>query len=215
MQGIDRSIFYAINHWPESLAGYMKFLSEATTYLPVKIALMLIVLGLVLAGKDTRRGGIQAVLAFPLADGLTNLFKHWVPMPRPFNDPTLTDWILRMGASESAGTASAHAANMMAVAVVFLIHFRWFGVPWLVLAILVGISRVYNGVHYPYQVLLGWTCGAFVALLVHVIYEAIRKKLTKDSSSGDAPPGAGKSSPRKLGPNLPRAGGAVKVLEKD
>jgi len=166
----------------------MRFLSEATTYPAVKFALIAIVIGLLAAGKETRRGGIQAVLAFPLADGLTNLFKHQMPQPRPFNDPTLSDWILRMGASESAGTASAHAANMMAVAVIFLINFGWFGVPWLVLAIMVGVSRVYNGVHYPYQVLLGWICGAFMALVVHLGYQAIRKLIEKRTGSVSTEP---------------------------
>jgi undecaprenyl-diphosphatase len=55
---------------------------------------------------------------------------------------------------------------MMAVAACFLYGFRPLGWVWLVVAVLTGLSRVYVGVHYPSQVLLGWLCGAFAAMVV-------------------------------------------------
>ena len=33
---------------------------------------------------------------------------------------------------------------------------------WVVIAFLTGFSRIYVGLHYPYQVLLGWAVGIFV-----------------------------------------------------
>ncbi len=58
---------------------------------------------------------------------------------------------------------SNHAANMMGVAMVFSIFYRRFTVIFKSFAVLVAISRVYIGVHYPLDVLaggfIGWAYG--------------------------------------------------------
>ncbi len=166
---MDRAIFHWINRWPESFAPAMRAFSEGLDSPWTKGLLALVVVALLAAGKDTRRAAILALLAFPLADGATNVLKHAFPAARPCNDPTLADCILRIGAAQSSGTASAHSANMAAVATVFLLTLRLFGLPWALLAVLVGLSRIYNGVHYPWQVGLGWTVGVLVAVFVVLV----------------------------------------------
>src|SRR5204862_3267982 len=55
---------------------------------------------------------------------------------------------------------SSHAANWFAATMVAFIYFRrslWFMLPT---AILVSFSRIYNGVHYPSDVLAGAILGA-------------------------------------------------------
>jgi undecaprenyl-diphosphatase len=69
-----------------------------------------------------------------------------------------------------------------------LIALRWGGIPWLILAILVALSRVYNGVHYPYQVVLGWICGAFAAVLVCILYDKVAKRRAAKREAIEAKP---------------------------
>lgn len=159
---------------PEWLEPTMRFFSEATNFTWVKVGLILMLLAMSWFAGPTRRSAIQALIAFPLANGITDQFKHFAPHPRPFQE--LSDVILRSGWSDSAGTASAHSANMAAVAFVFTYHLRWWGAPWIVVALLTGLSRIYNGVHYPYQVLLGWTCGCCAGFAVIKTWELILAK---------------------------------------
>ncbi len=192
MLALNRSIFDWINRWPEGLTPVMRFFSEAMSYGWFKAFLGLLVIGMLWAGPKTRWAAVQALIAFPIANGLTDLFKHLLPENRPFVD-LAPDVILRIGHLPEAlehpsfGTASAHSANMAAVAFVFTYRLGWWGSPWVLVAFFTGLSRVYCGVHYPYQVLLGWTCGVLMALLVTKTWDTFAKRrsgVTVDEARG-------------------------------
>ena len=186
--GFDHAVFKWINTWPSSLETAMRFFSDGINQKWVMALLGIILIAMIAVGKDTRKGAICSLIAFPLSDGTTNIFKHLFPTPRPFDDPSVTDIIIRMPVSHTAGTASAHAANMMAAAICMLIALRWGGIPWLILALLVGISRIYNAMHFPYQVLLGWIVGAFYAVLISYLWDFIAKKRKKNVESEPVAP---------------------------
>lgn len=68
---------------------------------------------------------------------------------------------------------SAHAANCFALAMVAFLFYRrraWFMVPF---ATAVAFSRVYNGVHYPGDVLIGGILGAGYAVAFMVLAQAL------------------------------------------
>jgi len=89
---------------------------------------------------------------------LCNTLKHLIARPRPFL--TLADVVTLVGRGGSGSMPSSHAANWAAAAFTTFLFYRrslWFMVP---LAFLVSFSRVYNGVHYPSDVVVGWVVGA-------------------------------------------------------
>ena len=77
---------------------------------------------------------------------------------------------------------------MAALAFVLCYHFKWWGAIWVLVALLTGLSRIYVGVHYPSQVLLGYLCGVFCAFLVIKTWEAFMRlrqnKANLDVTSG-------------------------------
>jgi undecaprenyl-diphosphatase len=182
---MDEALFRWINGWPESWKPFFWFLSEATKLDWVRVVLALFVLGLLLASPRTRTAAVIALLAWGLANGFTEALKNGFQMARPSVE--LPDGNFRVKPLTSWGTASSHAANMMAVGVACTAYLGRFGWLWLGLAVLVGLSRIYVGVHYPSQVLLGWACGAFVAwMLVTMQRRWTRLRKPKEEGAADA-----------------------------
>lgn len=159
------------------------FFSEATKMPVGKILFGLVGLALLIHPK-TRRAAIFSILGVVLANLTCDVLKASFQGVRPCVE--LADVNLRVGKLTSFGTASAHSANMAAVATVFIRQHKWWGTPWLVVALLTGLSRIYVGVHYPYQVALGWIVGAFSAYLLLETWNAYRRRKTEQSPAEPA-----------------------------
>lgn len=185
MHGLDIRIFHWINGWSVQWRPLYVFFSEATKQTSVRIGLIVIILLLIAAGKTTRKAALIALGSIGVADAFSNGIKSAFPMERPCVE--LYDTILRVGRLDSFGTASSHAANMAALAFVMIYYFRWVGLPWLLVPILTGLARIYVGVHYPSQVLLGYLVGCFSAFLVIKTWEAFVKLRQRRQNPEAAP----------------------------
>ncbi|MBL8064687.1 MAG: phosphatase PAP2 family protein [Chthonomonadaceae bacterium] len=183
MNDLDLAVFRAINGWPEGLRPFFVFLTNFTKEPAGLLILALATIGLIW-WKPSRVPCILAVVCWPLADGATNLLKHWWQWPRPSWPESLLahpEFIVRVDPLTSFGTASAHSANMMTVATCFLLFDRRLGAAWVTIAVLVGLSRIYVGVHWPSQVLLGWLVGAIVGTLAVLVYKKFGPRKPSES----------------------------------
>ena len=91
--------------------------------------------------------------------------------------PSLVDASLEplVAVPESAAMPSGHAATAFAAAVaIALIHPR-LRVPLVALATLVAVSRVYLGVHFPSDVVVGAALGSVIALGVVAVARSLRQ----------------------------------------
>jgi membrane-associated phospholipid phosphatase len=112
---------------------------------------------------------ILATFAFLLSDWLGNEIKHIIRRIRPCN--VLEGVKLLVGCTKSYSMPSNHATNSFAAAVVLYYFTRrnipvLFSVYPLILAALVAFSRVYVGVHYPGDVVVGAFLGTAIAFVI-------------------------------------------------
>lgn len=131
----------------------------------------IVLTALLLLWKKYRKTGSAMATALLLGYLATNLLlKNLVMRPRPFDAiPQLQALIPAGGWSFPSG----HSTSSMAAGVVMFCQLpRRAGVPALVLAILICLSRLYIGVHYPTDVL----CGALIGVIMGLCAIQLQKK---------------------------------------
>lgn len=109
-----------------------------------------------LAIPKTRKTGYAAVLSLIFGVIVTNLLlKNIVARPRPFAE--IEALIPLIAKPTDFSFPSGHTTASFAVALVMLRMLpKKIGIPAVVLAALVAFSRLYLGVHYPTDVLVGF-----------------------------------------------------------
>lgn len=126
--------------------------------------------------KKTRKAGYISALALFGSLIVNNyLIKNLVARPRPFAElPQLSIIIPRPG---EFSFPSGHTSSSFAAAAVFYRHLpKALGIPSVVLAGLIGFSRLYVGVHYPTDVLAGALLGIFLSYIAEFMVNFILRK---------------------------------------
>lgn len=169
---IDHAIFHFIN---DSIANpILNWIMPIVTN-ENNIAIPLVLFWLWLLFYKGKRGKIAAVLLLLtviLTDVIAaQIIKPWIGRIRPSH--TMLDNInLLVSRGGKYGFVSNHAANTMAAATIIGYFYKKWKSVVITISIIVGFSRVYVGVHYPFDVIGGWLFGyalAWVILSIWVI----------------------------------------------
>ena len=105
---------------------------------------------------------------------VTLLLKIIVHAPRPFIALTNVRPLIIETPYDSF--PSGHATAFFALAVAMVMYDKKWGTVFFIIAILVSLSRVISGVHFPIDILVGAIIGSLVAYLVHkLLTKNIRK----------------------------------------
>lgn len=140
-----------------------RFLANDAIFLLVA---MVLVFGLIQLRDDWRRGtqiGLAAILAALIGGGILLAVSSTVHESRPFVHDS--DTVLLIHHAANNGFPSDHATLSAVVAVVAALAWPRWSAAFLVFAVILGLSRVFVGVHYPGDVLAGWAIGAFAAIV--------------------------------------------------
>ena len=151
-----------------------------------------IVLALVLlAVPKTRKAGavLAAALSWDvvLCDGI---LKHLFARVRPCDINTSIQLLISRPWDYSF--PSGHTAAMFAAAVAFTFKYKVKGIPVLIVATLVALSRIYLCVHYPTDVFGGFVIGSACGAAGYFIAKAIEKYVNKRKKRGTSSEDIGK-----------------------
>ena len=168
----------------------MLILTETIAWLPLYIFLLYIVI------KEFKREAwiilLGIVITILLADQITaSLMKPFFARLRPSREPTLEGLVHLVEGYKGGqfGFASSHAANTFGAAMFYFLVFkdkkRWIG--WLfVWAAVMSYTRIYLGVHYPGDILVGALVGMICGWLAFRLTDWVKlwEEKRRTSSTG-------------------------------
>ncbi|CAG5016517.1 Undecaprenyl-diphosphatase BcrC [Dyadobacter sp. CECT 9275] len=170
----DQQLFLWLNGhhtaWADTL---MYWVTYKYTWIPMYIALILLTV------KAEKRRSIAIIVtvlaAVIIADKITSgVMKPYFHRFRPCHEPLLAGLVHQVGGcGGNFGFASSHASTSFALAMVwFLTLNRKMPYIWLLLiwAAIYSYSRVYVGVHYPADILVGGCVGVLTGILCFRLY---------------------------------------------
>ena len=176
ISNLDSQILYWVQGFGPNWKGVAWVLSYGLSY---EVMIIVFVIALFLLRRH--RIAFELITIAILSFAATYILKVIFHAPRPFVvDPR----VIMYDADYGYGLPSAHA--LMSVVIFGWVSIRHPRSLFLVLGsilliLLIGLSRVYLGVHYPSQVIAGWIFGALFLYIFHIIdkrlWSPFKKKL--------------------------------------
>lgn len=182
---IDSNKIYVIDSW--FYQNVEKIIDPKITYIMLVITqfgsflvLALMSIGLLLNEKTRRYYSIPIFVSITISTLLNQTLKFLIEKPRPD--------ILRLIEENGYSFPSGHAmVTMTFYTMIILLTLKYIKniklkysiiLISISLIILIGLSRIYLGVHYLTDVFAGWTLGFMIALIIYKLFkEKVRIKL--------------------------------------
>ena len=189
-------MFDALNLWEAGILGWIETLRGPVldpivlffTHLGDSGLLFIALTLLLLAFPKTRKVGLAAALALLCSLIFTNLIlKNLFQRARPWE---AADFLRNLVVEEDTSFPSGHTSAAFAFALAVArsdLKQRWIKVTVVVVAVLMGLSRLYVGAHYPTDVLAGFIVGDLAGLAGWYLSTRLIKTAQKTGPPTDTP----------------------------
>lgn len=169
---IDKSIFYAINGFHNGFLDWLMWEFSGGIFWLVA----LFTIAFMLVKQYGKKGWVLIAvggLLFAVSDQTCNYFKTTLKRERPSHNPEMVKDINLVDNYTGGpyGFYSGHASNSFALCTFtyFLLRLKLKGAGWLfAFAALTSYSRIYLGVHYPFDILTGALMGFSLGMLFYL-----------------------------------------------
>jgi undecaprenyl-diphosphatase len=176
---LDIKIFFLINQTFSNpvFDSIMPLITNKNNWI-----LIIIVLLFYLTIYNGKRGKIAFIILI-IAVGITDSFSSFILKPyferiRPSHE--IYEHInLLIARGGKWSMPSNHAANISAIAVILSYFYDKWKIPLYSLAVIIAFSRVYVGVHYPADVLVGGLIGYGMAWLILTLWVILKMRELK------------------------------------
>jgi undecaprenyl-diphosphatase len=175
---IDRTILLWMHGKHNSLLDQlMPFITNADNW-AIPIFLLIVFLGFK-AGKKGKISLAILILALAFTDSIcAQILKPLFERVRP-SHVSMDGLNLLVPKGGKWSMPSNHAANIFALAVVLSYFYDRIKIPLFILASLIALSRVYVGVHYPSDVIVGGLLGYAIGWLAITLWVIIKMRELK------------------------------------
>lgn len=151
-------------------------ITEFTTWIPLFLTIIFL-----LFFKNSRKHGAWMLLSFmAMLIVLTisiQLAKHGFGRLRPNNDETIDLLIRVVRRPSDFSFFSGHASSSFSIATLAVLFLRkrfpWIHFVW-IYPVLFSFSRIYLGVHFPLDILVGAMVGVLFALIFYRMHQKFR-----------------------------------------
>jgi membrane-associated phospholipid phosphatase len=128
-------------------------------------------IAVVLFGAGYRRTAFYIIVAYLLSGIAAQVLKHMIYAPRPrvvISTSVYTHFIDGITGTGWSSFPSGHTSSIFALATVLalVVSKKYWSIPLLFIAVLVGYSRIYLGQHFLQDVLAGAILGTLTAAIV-------------------------------------------------
>ncbi|MCK4506278.1 MAG: phosphatase PAP2 family protein [Candidatus Aegiribacteria sp.] len=194
----DTFLFFQVNGIESNLLTFiMRTITNVDNWIPLLIGFILLLLWwgrtkpYVSSGSKWKRAFalknprivlLCMILATSASDQVCYHLKSNVSRSRPCFEENLSGEVNYRGdVHGNRSFPSAHSANSAALATTISLAYPPLAPFAISVSILVGFSRIYLGVHYPIDVLTGWSIGALSAIIFWLLF---RKMLSRPGLIG-------------------------------
>ncbi|MFP4544929.1 MAG: phosphatase PAP2 family protein [Candidatus Kapaibacterium sp.] len=185
IENLDIYFFRVINSgWSNSaFDSFFPFITELENWL-----LLYIFAFLWMIFKGGTRGRLAAaalILTVLVTDQVNNQWlKDIFDRIRPCR--ALEDVNLLISCGTGKAFPSGHAANNFAAAIVFSHFYRKYSLAFFTIAVVISLSRIYCGVHYPFDTIGGAFVGIVLGSLIVLLFKYPEKKWLKQKETFSA-----------------------------
>lgn len=168
----DRDIFIFLNNlYIGDFESFWLFVTQIDSWTPL-FALFFILIFYYYRGKKGGTVTFFMLLSFGITITFTGLVKDYVGRLRPNNVEALGELIQILQTPSNYSFFSGHASSSFAVTTFVVLslesYTKWIYVSYL-WPLLFVFSRIFVGVHYPSDILVGAFVGIFFAFLCHFL----------------------------------------------